>query len=233
MFRLRLASLALAMLLGTGSVAAQTWQQLSPQQRAALAPLERDWATLDAERKQKWVEVAARMPSMSAAERQRIQARMTDWSRMTPDERGRARQRYQESRGLDARERQQRWEAYQALPAERRRELAQGGRPAPRPEARAPDGAAPQAKSNIVPNPTALPPPKQVAPNVMQAKPGATTTLLTRRPAPPPHQQTGLPKIAAQPGFVDRATLLPQRGPQAAATQPTPKAQAARDDKKR
>src|SRR4029453_3048865 len=44
-----------------------------------------------------------------------------------------------------------------------------------------------------------------------------STTLMSRRPTPPAHQQTGLPKIAATPGFVDRSTLLPQRGPQGAA----------------
>jgi hypothetical protein len=53
---------------------------------------------------------------------------------------------------------------------------------------------------------------------VVQAQPGATTTLITKRPVPPTHQQTGLPKIAATPEFVDKATLLPQRGPQGAAT---------------
>jgi hypothetical protein len=54
----------------------------------------------------------------------------------------------------------------------------------------------------------------------VQAGPGATTTLVTRRPTPPAHQQTGLPKIAATPEFVNKSTLLPQRGPQGAAVRP-------------
>jgi hypothetical protein len=53
---------------------------------------------------------------------------------------------------------------------------------------------------------------------VVQAQPGATTTLISKRPTPPAHQQAGIPKIAATPEFVDKRTLLPQRGPQAAAT---------------
>src|SRR5205807_1358099 len=77
-----------------------------------------------------------------------------------------------------------------------------------------------QTKSNIVPNPTFAAPPRQVAPTVVQAAPGATTTLITRRPAPPPHQQTGVPKVAATPEFVNRTTLLPKRGPQGAAIRP-------------
>ena len=69
-----------------------------------------------------------------------------------------------------------------------------------------------------MPNPAFAAPPRAVAPTVVQAASGATTSLMNKRPAPPTHQQPGLPKIAASPGFVDRATLLPQRGPQGAAT---------------
>jgi hypothetical protein len=75
-----------------------------------------------------------------------------------------------------------------------------------------------QAKSNIVPNTAFAAPPKPIAPTVMQAQPGATTTLISKHPTPPAHQQTGLPKIAGTPEFVDKSTLLPRRGPQAAAT---------------
>jgi hypothetical protein len=77
---------------------------------------------------------------------------------------------------------------------------------------------APQAKSNLVPNPSFAASPKQVEPTVTRAGPGATTTLMSKRPLPPSHQQTGLPKIAATPEFVNKATLQPKRGPQAAAT---------------
>jgi hypothetical protein len=56
-----------------------------------------------------------------------------------------------------------------------------------------------------------------IAPVVVQATPGATTTTMSVRAVPPAHNQPGLPKIAATPGFVDPATLLPQRGPQGAA----------------
>lgn len=79
-----------------------------------------------------------------------------------------------------------------------------------------------------MPNPGYAAPARPVAPTMVQATPGATTTLVTRPPAPPPHQQTGLPKIAATPGFVDSKTLLPKRGPQgAAAVRPAPPAPAA------
>jgi Protein of unknown function (DUF3106) len=201
------------------------WASLSAQQRAALAPLQRDWPGIDPSRQSKWLEIAARFPTMPADEQRRVQERMAAWARLTPDERGRARLSFQEAKQLPREERQARWEAYQALSPERREALA--AKPAPNARPAKADNAAPAiGKRNIVTNPSlAAAPSKPVAPTLMQAKPGATTTLMTEKAALPPHQQTGLPKIAATPGFVDNATLLPKRGPQgAAARSPSPAA---------
>jgi hypothetical protein len=54
----------------------------------------------------------------------------------------------------------------------------------------------------------------------VQASVGASTRPISERPTPPRHQQVGMPKIAATPGFVNGTTLLPQRGPQGAAAEP-------------
>jgi hypothetical protein len=199
------------------------WRDLTPAQRDALAPLEREWPTIDGPRKQKWLEIASRFPSMPAAERTRLQARMAEWVRMTPTQRGQARLNFQQSREVPSDDRRARWEAYQSLPSEERKQLAARAAvpPAAAPARRGtpvPDAA--QGKSNIVPNPALSAPPRAVAPTVVQAKPGATTSLMSDRRVPPSHQQTGLPKIAATPGFVDKQTLLPQRGPQGAAVVP-------------
>lgn len=199
------------------------WSSLTPAQQAALAPLRQDWANIDAARKQKWLEVVQRFASLTPAERERVQERMADWARMTPSERGRARLQFQESRQIPAQERQALWEAYQALPTEERRALAaRAAASAPaakasptRQEARA--SAGPVAKQNVVPAPGSGPTSRPVAPTVVQAKPGASTNLVSRPLSPPAHNQAGLPKIAATRDFVDPATLLPTRGPQAAA----------------
>ena len=204
------------------------WTELTPAQRSSLKPLERDWATIDADRKQKWIEIAGRMPGMPKAERERVEARMTEWARLSPQERGQARMAFQEAKRVAPQDRQAQWEAYQALSAEQKRQLAARAIPPASSAAARPNGPqraersdkmnAGQAKSNIVPNPSFSAPPKAVAPSVVQAQPGATTTLISKRPTPPAHQQTGLPKIAATPEFVDKTTLLPQRGAQGAAT---------------
>lgn len=202
------------------------WSSLSPAQRIALAPLQTEWPRIGAARKEKWVELAARMPAMTPEDRQRVQVRMADWLRMSPAERGRARLQFQETRQFTSQDRQQRWQAYEALPADQRQALAAK---ATGPTSKAPfrqtaptPASAPEAKRNLL---TLAPPtgtPKSIAPTVIQARPGATTSLVTQPPSPPMHHQTGLPKIAATRGFVDPDTLLPRRGPQGAAVAAKP-----------
>jgi hypothetical protein len=206
------------------------WQSLTPAQRGALGPLQAEWPALDGGSKQKWMELASRFPAMSPDERSRVQVRMADWARMTPAERGRARLQFQETRQLSPQDRQTRWEAYKALPSTDRNALAAKAAPALDQQAPALRAAARAAasgeKSNVVSS-TSLPvPTKPVAPTVMQAKPGATTTLMSSAASPPAHHQPGLPKIAATQGFVDPATLLPKRGPQGAAIATAPAASA-------
>lgn len=191
------------------------WQDLKPDQQTLLKPLEREWAGIGAQHKRKWIEMSARFPTMQPAEQARIQERMSEWARMTPQQRSQARLNFQEAKQVPATDRQARWNAYQALSPEEKRRLAARATPSAGEGKTAARES--QAKSNIVPNPALTARPKVIAPVVVQAGPGATTSPITKRPAPPVHQQTGLPKIAATPGFVDKATLLPQRGPQGAA----------------
>jgi hypothetical protein len=202
------------------------WSALTPAQQSALAPLLKDWPSIDATRKQKWLEIAARFPSMPPEERQRIQQRMAEWARMSPEERGRARLQFQEARQIDPRERQARWDAYLALPADERRALSKSASTVPKAGPvsvrNPPDEQLPSASSAAPQSPGKSSPPKSQAaartstPVVVQAKPGASTTLISKTASPPPHAQAGRPKITAEPSKVDRSTLLPQTGPQRA-----------------
>ena len=200
--------------MAAGPAVDSSWAKLTPAQRQILAPLERDWATIDAPRRSKWLEVASRFPNMPADERARVQARMADWAHLSSAERSRARLQFQETRQVPADERQAKWQAYQALSPEERKSLAQRAKPA---AAASANSAKPgPGKSNLVQSAPAARP-QAVAPTTKQSGSGATTTTMTHRPAPPAHHQAGLPKIAATPGFVDSSTLLPKRGPQGAA----------------
>ena len=198
-----------------GAATDASWAKLTPAQKQILAPLQRDWATIEGPRRAKWLEVAARFPNMPADERERVQARMADWAHLTPAERSRARLQFQEARQVPTDERQAKWQEYQALSAEERNSLAQRAKPAA--ASAASSSVKPGAgKSNLVQTAPAARP-QVVTSTTKQAGPGATTTAMTNRPAPPAHHQAGLPKIAATPGFVDSSTLLPKRGPQGAA----------------
>lgn len=190
------------------------WSELRPDQAHALAPLSGIWASLDPEQQRKWLELGARYPRLSAADQQLLHDRMREWAAMSPQERQRARIQFHQASQLSAEERLQRWQAYQALTPEERQRLASP------PDARgaaAPSRSGPAAgtKSTVVAPPPAVPP-RPVAPATVQAAPGATTRPLTRADEPPLHQQPGLPKLPATPDFVDRSTLLPRRGAQAA-----------------
>lgn len=224
-------SLLLTLLCAGGVAGAQpasggvSWKQLTPAQRSALAPLEREWSALEPRRQEKWLEIAARFPNMPAAERTLMQERMAEWARLSPKERGQARVNFQEARQLPPDERKARWDSYQALPDDEKRKLAERARPPRNDRDTLVKSASPVnndgSKSNIVRTPSAPTPVRPVAPTVVQTGPGATTTLLSRPAAKPPlHQQAGVPKIAATPAFVDATTLLPKRGAQGAAAAP-------------
>jgi hypothetical protein len=206
----------LALAAGMAWAAPERWQDLTAQQRAALAPLQGSWAGIDADRREKWLEVAARFPKLTEAERQRLQQRMVEWARRSPSERGQARLQYQEAQRWSPQERQERWEAYQSLDPQARQVLAERWKLEE--AARRPQTQATLAKRNVVEAAPPVAAPRQAAsPTSVRAREGATTKPIGQPRSEPPHHHPGLPKVAATPVFVDPATLLPRRGPQAAA----------------
>lgn len=208
----------LAFSAGAAAQSPVPWSSLSPGQRAAIGQLEQDWNRLSPAQQHKWLEVANRLPTRTAPEQERTQQRMSEWSRLGPQERAQSRLNFQELRQLSREERQQQWEAYQALSGDQRRALAeQAAQADARRGARAPQ---PQGEKSSIVQPPMLMPARPVGPSVVQRGGGASTELISRPVAPPRHQQAGLPKVVATPGFVDSATLLPQRGAQGAAVAP-------------
>lgn len=100
------------------------WNQLTPAQRDALAPLKNDWSGLDAFRKEKWLELANRFTSMPLEEQGRMQERMRAWIKLAPEQRQLVRQSYTRTKKIDAQQRNRQWERYQQLSEEKKKQLA-------------------------------------------------------------------------------------------------------------
>jgi hypothetical protein len=71
---------------GSAKPSGPTWQSLTPGQRSALAPLQGEWATIDASSKAKWLEISGRYSGLPVEEQRRLQGRMTEWSRLSKPE---------------------------------------------------------------------------------------------------------------------------------------------------
>jgi hypothetical protein len=94
------------------------WIALTPEQRAILAPLEKEWGEMDAFRRKKWIGIAQRFPEMTTTEQASMQRNMREWARMAPEERRIAREKYQTLRRVSPEERQfvrHKWEEYSQL----------------------------------------------------------------------------------------------------------------------
>lgn len=191
------------------------WSGLTPKQQALLAPLEREWPEITDSQRSKWLSATPTLATMSGEEIKRVHDRIRDWTRLSASERVNARIGFQVARQLTEEQRQARWEAYQALPPEERRALADKAiarrQAQAAPPARAPQALAAKPKSNIVPPAPKLLPSTPVTAGLVQAKPGATTVLITRNPAlSAPHLAVGGTKVVADPSLVDPKTLLPR-----------------------
>lgn len=179
--------------------ASKAWQQLTPRQKQALAPLGAQWGALTAQQQNKWLAISQNFAQLSVADQITMHARMADWVALSPRQRNLARLNFNTLQNVPKEDKKAKWEAYQALSAEEKRVLSAGS-------AIPPKSAAPTAKP--------LPPYRQVTtpvrpPSGNNASPPPTIdrkTLLPRPPtstAPPPSAPA--PSPAPQPGTPDSA----------------------------
>lgn len=101
------------------------WVELTPAQRQALSPLAVEWDKLDSFRKKKWLAIGNKYASMKPEEQQRVQDRMRDWVRLTPEQRRVARENYARAKKLDRDQKSAHWQQYQQLPEEQKKKLAE------------------------------------------------------------------------------------------------------------
>lgn len=161
------------------------WGELSSLQHEALAPLAGHWETLSVSQKRKWLALSKNYATLPVAEKARMHGRMDDWVALSPQQRRTARMNYEETKRMPITEKQQKWEAYQALPPAARSRFtetapvppagaATTARPAPRQKlARVPVSGAGHAARPLIALPSQLDPHTLLPQRSTASRPGA------------------------------------------------------------
>ncbi len=105
------------------------WADLTATQKDALAPLATEWDQIPTARKKKWLEIGNKVALMTPDEKQRVQERIRDWVKLTPEQRQDARANYAQANKLHPNERFTQWQRYQQLTEEQKKELTAAGAP--------------------------------------------------------------------------------------------------------
>jgi Protein of unknown function (DUF3106) len=102
----------------------QTWSTLNSAQKETLATLEQDWNTLSTEQKTKWIQLANKYEKLPQADRDRLKSRMSDWAKLSVNDRRIARANFIKSLEIPNDKKSEAWEAYQLLSPEEKKQLA-------------------------------------------------------------------------------------------------------------
>ncbi len=100
------------------------WNNLTPAQQFALAPLAVEWKNMGPIRKEKWLKIANKFSSMKSDEQLRAQEKMREWIKLTPEQRQTVRENYARAKKLAPTQKTEKWEQYQQLPEEKKKNLA-------------------------------------------------------------------------------------------------------------
>ncbi|GGY32532.1 DUF3106 domain-containing protein [Pseudoduganella albidiflava] len=180
------------------------WQDLTPAQQEALAPLKSGWDDLGPVRKQKWLEIAGRYASMKPTEKKRMLERMRAWTEMSPEERKAVRENYARAQRAVGGKKAAQWEEYLQLSDEEKRKLAKAGTAKKQQVAKPPTPAQSLAKT-----------PQPVKPHVPAVPPPAVATMPPPAPVPlpPPLPQPAQELVYPLEGAATPAVMLQQNPP--------------------
>lgn len=152
-------------------VSKPVWAELTVQQQTALRPLSPGWDTINEAQKRKWLEISKSYPSLTPEGQSIMHSRMTEWVRLSAQQRAQARLNFAKTKELSneltPEEKQAKWQTYQALSVEEKQKLAAKASPKP-------IGAATAVKP-VSPQKLAVIPPAQV-PRVTKVPPNAAAT---------------------------------------------------------
>jgi hypothetical protein len=207
-----------------------TWRELNSRQQRALEPLAATWDELSEPHKQKWLAISRNYAKMSPQEQEVLHSRMTEWSRLSNQQREQARLNFAVVKQVPADERKAKWEAYQALSEDEKRKLANrasttraaGAAAAPRPASEhkfAPVPAVVQDAQHTPRIQLAPPPPRFEPPRSAAALPAAAAPVAVSAPIPA-EAQTPAPAPAVAPTNLSAAPSAAAAEAPAAAAHP-------------
>jgi hypothetical protein len=101
------------------------WTDLTEKQQLALRPLIDLWPEMSEIQKRKWLTLCANFSELNSKDQEKLQARMSQWSILSPQQRAQARVIFAQVQQYEGDERLNKWQQYQALAPETRNELAQ------------------------------------------------------------------------------------------------------------
>ncbi len=101
-----------------------SWSSLTSSQKETLATLQEDWSALSVEQRTKWVQLANRFEKLPEADRDRLKSRMSDWAKLSTNDRRVARANFIKSLDIPNDKKSEAWEAYQQLTPEEKKQLA-------------------------------------------------------------------------------------------------------------
>lgn len=127
------------------------WAELTAPQQQALRPLAGTWPTMSEAQKRKWLALSANFPKMPPPEQAKLHSRMTEWVALSPQQRAQARLNFGETQRLSPDDKKAKWEAYQALPPEQKRKLANDAAAKPPATAAAVKPVPPQKLATVPP----------------------------------------------------------------------------------
>ncbi len=173
------------------------WAELTIVQQRIFAPLAPEWNGLPELARQKWLQIARAYPKYTPAQQQRLQTRMADWVKLTPEQRHRARENFQTTKSLPVQKKSEAWQSYQQLTEEQKKALAAAAKAQKHPTAvtALPGGArlAKDAAKSIHHGARTKPGTTKTVPT---SKPTATASAPAATPAPEPAAAAPAPASA-------------------------------------
>ncbi len=112
--------------LSAAPAVSRAWRQLTPMQRQALAPLGAQWSALSTQQQAKWLTLSKNFTQLTVADQITMHSRMADWVDLSPQQRNLARLNFNQFQYLPKEDKKAQWEAYQALPTEKKLLLSAG-----------------------------------------------------------------------------------------------------------